>query len=145
MKQVEQADSSYQDVFAPLPAAVKGHTALSSLADSRSAASLSYVWLGRVCHRVSHEVGHCLGIYHCPYHACTMQGIASLVEDARKPPYLCLVDQVQVLEATGTSAESRYEALSTCCNQHEISTYSVHSDQGSMRDGWKGGREHQPR
>jgi archaemetzincin len=49
------------------------------------------VWLARVCRTTSHELGHCVGIGHCIYYSCAMQGSATVAEDIRQPPYLCPV------------------------------------------------------
>ncbi|KAI9338064.1 hypothetical protein DFJ73DRAFT_779652 [Zopfochytrium polystomum] len=51
----------------------------------------SGVGLARVPRTAAHELGHCLAMDHCVYHACAMQGSASLNEDLRRPPYLCPV------------------------------------------------------
>lgn len=49
------------------------------------------LWLFCLARTASHELGHCLGMDHCVYYACAMQGTASVVEDLRQPPYLCPV------------------------------------------------------
>jgi len=87
--------SATQAGISPMQAAVSAHNALPSLEASPSAALLSGLWLGRVCRTASHELGHCFGIGHCVYYACSMQGSASIIEDARQPPYLCPVDLVK--------------------------------------------------
>lgn len=103
----------------PLKAAVQ---AAASLPDVRSTASpnaLRSIWVSRVCRTASHELGHCLGIDHCMYYACNMQGTSSAIEDVRQPPYLCPVDLEKVLRATGTDEKERYEALLKFCERWE--------------------------
>lgn len=125
-KRARNADSTplaEDAVLHPLRAAVSAHQVLPSFlkasSSSPSTTALSGLWLGRVCRTTSHELGHCFGIAHCPYYACTMQGSASLTEDSRQPPYLCPVDLTKVLHAAGTTAEQHYLALVSFCDQHE--------------------------
>ncbi|KAF2762483.1 hypothetical protein EJ05DRAFT_529902 [Pseudovirgaria hyperparasitica] len=67
--------------------------------------------MARVARTACHELGHCFGIDHCVYYACSMQGTSSAAEDARQPPYLCPVDLEKVLHATGGEELSRYDEL----------------------------------
>ncbi|EJD48190.1 hypothetical protein AURDEDRAFT_43611, partial [Auricularia subglabra TFB-10046 SS5] len=76
------------------------------------------LWLSRICRTASHELGHCLGLDHCVYYACAMQGTASVAEDARQPPYLCPVDLTKLLRATGGDATERYRALLAYSRKH---------------------------
>ena len=101
----------------PLRAAVSASHDLfsSSTMQQNDPASLSNLWLSRVCQTASHELGHCFGMGHCVYYACVMQGTASLAEDVRQPPYLCPVDLAKVLRATTAKEEERYEALLEFC------------------------------
>nr|GAT60182.1 predicted protein [Mycena chlorophos] len=102
----------------PLHAAVAAHKTLPSLEDAPSQEALSALWLGRACRTSSHELGHCVGIDHCVYYACVMQGTSSLKEDARQPPFVCPVDLAKVLRATGSSREELYRALLAFCEKH---------------------------
>jgi archaemetzincin len=113
------ASSGGRELFLPLHAAVSAHSNLPSLNSSPSAELLSGLWLGRVCRTASHELGHCFGMDHCVYYACGMQGSASIIEDARQPPYLCPVDLAKVLRATGTGEKERYEALLSFCDKQK--------------------------
>ncbi|EGZ13274.1 hypothetical protein PHYSODRAFT_513604, partial [Phytophthora sojae] len=84
-----------------------------------SAQSDGALWLARVCRTASHELGHCFGMDHCVYYACSMQGSAGLSEDARQPPYLCPVDLAKLLHATGADSTVRYGALLKFCQRFE--------------------------
>ncbi|KAJ4482520.1 hypothetical protein J3R30DRAFT_3700056 [Lentinula aciculospora] len=103
----------------PIYAALAAHQALPSPMLSLSPNASSGLWLARICRTASHELGHCFGIDHCVYYACAMQGTASLVEDARQPPYICPVDLVKVLYACGTTKESRNQALRSFCERYK--------------------------
>lgn len=96
-------------------AAYRSHCA--ALTSMRTDASLSALWLGRVCKTASHELGHCFGINHCVYYACIMQGTAGLSEDARQPPYLCPVDTAKVLRATVSNERESVEAMLRFCDK----------------------------
>ncbi|KAJ7695689.1 hypothetical protein B0H17DRAFT_979801 [Mycena rosella] len=104
--------------LSPLHAAVLAHAALPSLTSSSPPAALSALWLGRACRTASHELGHCLGIDHCVYYACAMQGSASLAEDARQPPFLCPVDRAKLLCASGADREGAERTMLAFCDRH---------------------------
>ncbi|KAF9252961.1 hypothetical protein DTO006G1_2192 [Penicillium roqueforti] len=107
--------NSFSELTGPVKDAVSFYRSLPEIDSSPSL--LSALWLGRVCRTASHELGHCFGIGHCVYYACSMQGTASICEDARQPPYLCPVDLAKVICATSTSALERYRALLAICER----------------------------
>jgi archaemetzincin len=124
-RKLRGSDDSYQSGHvslshlastSPMQAAASAH---SSSPCNSSIASLSNLWLGRVCRTASHEIGHCFGIGHCMYYACVMQGTASIREDPRQPPYLCPVDLAKVLRATRTDKNQRYRRLLDFCRRYE--------------------------
>ncbi|KAK1994255.1 hypothetical protein LX36DRAFT_213865 [Colletotrichum falcatum] len=59
------------------------------------------LWFARVARTAAHEIGHCLGMDHCVYYACVMQGTGGLGEDGRQPPYLCPVCEAKVVWGLG--------------------------------------------
>ncbi|KAJ5210469.1 Peptidase M54 archaemetzincin [Penicillium cf. griseofulvum] len=107
--------NSTSELNGPVKNAVSVYHSLPEVDSSPSL--LSALWLGRVCRTASHELGHCFGIAHCVYYACSMQGTASISEDARQPPYLCPIDLAKILCATSTSASQRYRALLAFCER----------------------------
>lgn len=102
-------------ICSPLRLAVDAHHSLPAVTESRSHKVLSGLWLGRVCRTASHELGHCLGIGHCVYYACVMQGTASIEEDSRQPPYLCPVDMAKIVYATGATEVEWCQAMLQLC------------------------------
>ncbi len=104
LKKTSKSKTSASLLSSTVPSALQAAVfAYAALTRSKPPSSpmMPGLWLSRVCRTASHELGHCFGIDHCIYHACAMQGSASLREDVRQPPYLCPVDLAKVLEATG--------------------------------------------
>ncbi|KAI0477632.1 hypothetical protein GGR56DRAFT_417055 [Xylariaceae sp. FL0804] len=88
------------------------------------------LWFSRLARTAAHELGHCLGLDHCVYYACAMQGTAGTAEDNRQPPYLCPVCLAKISHAVarelrggggkegdGEAAyvRERYEAIAAFC------------------------------
>ncbi|KAH7106078.1 hypothetical protein BKA62DRAFT_688798 [Auriculariales sp. MPI-PUGE-AT-0066] len=80
----------------PMRAAINAY--VTAMNDEPSPAS---TWLARVARTAAHELGHCFGLDHCVYFACSMQGTAGIAEDARQPPYLCPICVRKLSWATG--------------------------------------------
>ncbi|KAF2267717.1 hypothetical protein CC78DRAFT_613821 [Lojkania enalia] len=85
---LEPAISEDLEESSPLRAAVD---AVVGIALPSTSKDLQALWFSRLCRTVAHELGHCLGMDHCVYYACNMQGTAGMAEDVRQPPYLCPV------------------------------------------------------
>ncbi|KAI1338813.1 hypothetical protein F5Y15DRAFT_98656 [Xylariaceae sp. FL0016] len=65
------------------------------------------LWFSRLARTVAHELGHCLGMDHCVYYACNLQGTAGMAEDVRQPPYLCPVCLSKVQHAVAYELQGR--------------------------------------
>ncbi|KAM0255349.1 hypothetical protein ACHAQJ_005867 [Trichoderma viride] len=92
-------------------------------------------WLGRVAVTMAHELCHCLGLDHCVYFACAMQGCGSVEEAQRQPPYVCPVCLEKIAATIGGGlidewddevmwrliregyVRERYEALRKVCER----------------------------
>ncbi|KAL7944002.1 hypothetical protein V8C42DRAFT_327482 [Trichoderma barbatum] len=88
-------------------------------------------WLGRTVATMAHELCHCLGLDHCAYFACAMQGCGSVDEAQRQPPYVCPVCLEKLCAAIGEGVvdgwedrgtregfvRERYEALRRFCGR----------------------------
>lgn len=67
-------------------------------------------WFSRVARTLAHELGHCFGMDHCVYYACSMQGTSGMAEDVRQPPYLCPVCLEKVAYAIACELETEDQA-----------------------------------
>lgn len=107
------------EIQSPMYSALEAHKSLPSLDKIPSSKALSGLWLGRTARTAGHELGHCFGIGHCTTYACSMQGTASIIEDARQPPYLCPIDLVKVLTATEVEEADRDKAILGFCDRYK--------------------------
>lgn len=128
----EQEDKSAASPLHDAVRASKGSSGVAAAADDlNTSSSFSGLWLCLLARTASHELGHCLGIGHCVYYACVMQGTAGMAEDCRQPPYLCPVCLRKLThaarEATTSSSSAgfdetgyvigNYQALARICGK----------------------------
>ena len=78
----------------PLASAMQAHSHVLPSTSPPPPSALTHLF--RVCRTASHELGHTLGLEHCMYRACVMQGTNSVAEDLRQPPYLCSLCEAKV-------------------------------------------------
>lgn len=114
-----EAKTSTTEPSMPLRMAIDAH----QLSSHRSA------WLNRVCRTASHEIGHCLGLDHCMYYACIMQGSATVAEDLRQPPYLCPIDDAKLNTLIATRGNA--SVGSTACREQALLAFTKRYQQGS--------------
>jgi archaemetzincin len=90
------------------------------------------LWFSRIARTAAHELGHCFGMDHCVYYACSMQGTAGMAEDVRQPPYLCPICLTKVAHAVLCELQAgreeqkedyileRYESLIKLCDEWDF-------------------------
>ena len=79
--------------------------------EEKKSQSMSKTILLRSCRLLTHEIGHLLGIDHCIYYACLMNGSGHLEEDFSQPLFLCPVDLRKLMRLVGFDVVQRYEQL----------------------------------
>lgn len=67
--------------------------------------------LQRGCKLLVHEICHLLGIDHCIYFDCCMNGSGHLTEDFRQPMHMCPVDLHKLHTLVGFDIVNRYQLL----------------------------------
>ena len=74
--------------------------------------------LQRGCRLLVHEINHILGIDHCVYFDCCMNGSGHLQEDFSQPMYLCPVELRKLHRLVGFDILERYRQLENFCREH---------------------------
>eukprot|EP00117_Sycon_ciliatum_P041246 scpid58432/ scgid4141/ Archaemetzincin-2; Archeobacterial metalloproteinase-like protein 2 len=90
--------------------------------DSGSAAVLQETLLLRSCRLLVHEVCHLLGVDHCIFHACCMNGSGHLQEDFSQPMQLCRVDLRKLQVLCGFDVLDRYRKLADFFQRNNLSS-----------------------
>ncbi len=65
----------------------------------------------RCCRVVAHEICHIIGIQHCIYYRCLMNGSADMAESDRRPLHICPVDLRKLHWAIHFDIVERYRRL----------------------------------
>lgn len=74
----------------------------------------------RSCKLLVHEINHLLGIDHCIFYDCCMNGSGHLTEDFCQPMHLCPVDLHKLQTLVGFNVVERYKSLLQFYNKHEM-------------------------
>ncbi len=67
--------------------------------------------LERTLRLMNHEIGHILGIDHCIFYSCSMNGSNSLAESDRRPIHYCPPDEDKLAWVLGSPTAARFRAL----------------------------------
>ena len=94
--------------------------------------------LQRSCRLVVHEIGHLLGLDHCVYYSCCMNGSGHLAEDFRQPMMLCPVDLRKLQTLCGFSVVARYRGLLEFFKKHGMGEEANWVEKRlNFLDGWR--------
>lgn len=78
------------------------------------------VLLQRSCKLLVHEIAHLLGVDHCIWYSCCMNGSGHLTEDFDQSMHLCPVDLRKLQTLCGFNVVERYEKLSEFFKRHGL-------------------------
>lgn len=76
--------------------------------------------LQRCCKLLVHEVAHLLGVDHCVFYQCCMNGSGHLEEDFAQPMHLCPVDLHKLQLLCGFDVCQRYRSLLAFYQRHQM-------------------------
>ncbi|XP_061665333.1 archaemetzincin-2-like isoform X4 [Syngnathoides biaculeatus] len=82
-----------------------------SVFDGHYTPPITSTLLLRSCKTMTHEIGHMLGIRHCQWLSCVMQGSNHLEESDRRPLDLCPICLRKLQVSVGFNMAERYKAL----------------------------------
>ena len=78
------------------------------------------VLLQRSCKLLVHEIAHLLGVDHCIWYSCCMNGSGHLKEDFDQSMHLCPVDLRKLQTLCGFNVVLRYRFLSEFFKRHSL-------------------------
>lgn len=79
----------------------------------KAGAAAATLLLRRSCKVLAHETAHLLGIAHCVFYSCLMNGSNNLAESDARPLHLCPVDLRKLQHSLGFDVADRYRDLLT--------------------------------
>ena len=82
--------------------------------------TMATIILLRSCRLLTHEIGHLLGIDHCIYYGCLMNGSGHLEEDFSQPLFLCPVDLRKLFRLVEFDVVHRYEQMLEFCTENQF-------------------------
>lgn len=85
-----------------------------------SAPEKACLMIHRSCKLVVHEILHLLGVDHCVFFDCCMNGSGHLAEDFRQPMHLCPVDLRKLHTLVGFDVRERYSSLQAFYLKHGL-------------------------
>ncbi|XP_068701682.1 archaemetzincin-2-like isoform X2 [Montipora foliosa] len=78
------------------------------------------ILLQRSCKLLVHEIAHLMGLEHCIWFSCCMNGSGHLSEDFAQPIYLCPVDLHKLQHLCGFDVVDRYRKLLEFFKRHNL-------------------------
>lgn len=88
--------------------------------EGRGSPAPPHLLLQRCCKLLVHEVAHLLGVDHCIFYQCCMNGSGHLTEDFAQPMHLCPVDLHKLQLLCGFDVCERYKHLMAFYRQHQM-------------------------
>ena len=87
--------------------------------DHKSTADHKRLLLMRSCRLIVREISHLLGLAHCTFFECCMNGSANLAEAFRQPMFLCPVDLRKLQKLCGFDVLERYDRVINFHERHD--------------------------
>lgn len=101
-------------------------TTTTATADSRISSELvARTILQRSCKLLVHEIAHLVGVDHCIWYSCCMNGSGHLAEDFGQSMHLCPVDLRKLQHVCGFDVARRYQRLAEFFKKHGLSEEEI--------------------
>lgn len=93
---------------------------ISRLKTDETTDEMKRVVLQRSCKLIVHEIAHLMGVDHCIWFSCCMNGSGHIAEDFKQPMFLCPVDLRKLQTLCGFDVLSRYQGMLTFFLTHRM-------------------------